>query len=88
MHAAFAQVHRIDEANGQARLWIARDDLLHPIVGGNKYRKLDAVIPALVKEGITDVVSSHASVASVASTMTACTLLGSSCGCDELCVPG
>jgi hypothetical protein len=86
MHAAFAQVHRINEAYGQTRLWIARDDLLHPIVGGNKYRKLDAVIPALVNEGITDVVSSQPQSQSpaVAGAMTAILLLDAPCSCSCL----
>ena len=34
-----------------------QDDLLHPIMGGNKMRKLDALLPALHAEGYTDVVT-------------------------------
>lgn len=36
---------------------ILRDDLLDPLCGGNKLRKLDAWWPRLVREGITDVVT-------------------------------
>lgn len=36
---------------------VIRDDLLHPIMGGNKLRKLDALIPLLQAHGVTDVVS-------------------------------
>ncbi|XP_024539891.1 D-cysteine desulfhydrase 2, mitochondrial isoform X1 [Selaginella moellendorffii] len=35
---------------------VIRDDLLHPTLGGNKIRKLDAVVPFLKDEEITDVV--------------------------------
>ncbi|KAK9813945.1 hypothetical protein WJX73_005968 [Symbiochloris irregularis] len=38
-------------------LCILRDDLLHPLYGGNKSRKLDALIPSLVHSGVTDVVT-------------------------------
>ena len=36
--------------------WVVRDDLLHPIAGGNKLRKLDALLPALLASGATDIV--------------------------------
>jgi hypothetical protein len=36
---------------------IVRDDLLHPIMGGNKLRKMDALLPALQSEGVTDVLT-------------------------------
>ncbi|EFJ10337.1 hypothetical protein SELMODRAFT_44845, partial [Selaginella moellendorffii] len=36
---------------------VIRDDLLHPTLGGNKIRKLDAVVPFLKDEEITDVVT-------------------------------
>jgi hypothetical protein len=35
---------------------VIQDDLLHPILGGNKLRKLDALLPALQESGTTDVV--------------------------------
>ncbi|KAG2448972.1 hypothetical protein HYH02_005726 [Chlamydomonas schloesseri] len=34
-----------------------RDDLLHPVLGGNKVRKLDALLPELRHSGVTDVVT-------------------------------
>ncbi|KAK9915841.1 hypothetical protein WJX75_005000 [Coccomyxa subellipsoidea] len=41
----------------ESRLHIIQDDLLHPILGGNKLRKLDALMPALATAGITDLVT-------------------------------
>ena len=35
---------------------VIQDDLLHPVLGGNKLRKLDALLPALQESGTTDVV--------------------------------
>ena len=35
---------------------LLQDDLLHPVMGGNKMRKLDALVPVLHAEGYTDVV--------------------------------
>ena len=35
---------------------LLQDDLLHPILGGNKLRKLDAVMPFLTAQSITDLV--------------------------------
>ncbi|KAJ7552136.1 hypothetical protein O6H91_06G043300 [Diphasiastrum complanatum] len=37
--------------------YVVRDDLLHPIVGGNKVRKMDALFPFLEGSGVTDVVT-------------------------------
>ena len=45
---------------GQASFQIVRDDLLHPFAGGNKLRKLDALLPQLKSQGVSDVVSSTA----------------------------
>jgi len=42
-------------------LQIIHDDLLHPVLGGNKLRKLDALLPALVQDGVTDVVCAMSS---------------------------
>ena len=39
-----------------AEITVLHDDLLHPVLGGNKLRKLDALIPALLGSGVTDVV--------------------------------
>lgn len=36
--------------------YVVRDDLLHPLVNGNKARKLDALLPLLEDCSVTDVV--------------------------------
>lgn len=36
--------------------YVVRDDLLHPLVNGNKARKLDALLPLLEDNDVTDVV--------------------------------
>ena len=49
---------------------VIRDDLLHPVAGGNKLRKLDALLPALLAAGTTDVVRpSHAPLCSQCKSM-------------------
>eukprot|EP00897_Mesotaenium_endlicherianum_P009471 jgi/Mesen1/8552/ME000484S07932 len=51
---------------------VIRDDLLHPLMGGNKLRKLDALLPLLAAHGVTDAVtcggcqSAHATAVAVA----------------------
>nr|XP_011457423.1 PREDICTED: D-cysteine desulfhydrase 2, mitochondrial [Fragaria vesca subsp. vesca] len=37
--------------------FIVRDDLLHPLINGNKARKLDALIPLVEDHSVTDVVT-------------------------------
>lgn len=37
--------------------YVIRDDLNHPLINGNKARKLDALLPLLEQHRITDVVS-------------------------------
>ncbi|KAG2501838.1 hypothetical protein HYH03_000336 [Edaphochlamys debaryana] len=37
--------------------YLLRDDLLHPVLGGNKVRKLDALLPELVDQGATHLVT-------------------------------
>ncbi|CAN1152192.1 D-cysteine desulfhydrase 2, mitochondrial [Linum perenne] len=37
--------------------YVVRDDLLHPLANGNKARKLDALIPLLLANSVTDVVT-------------------------------
>ncbi|CAM8956547.1 unnamed protein product [Rhodiola kirilowii] len=37
--------------------YVVRDDLLHPLINGNKARKLDALFPLLEQHGFTDVVT-------------------------------
>lgn len=39
------------------RLWIKRDDLIHPVVSGNKYRKLRFVLPLLEQKAYRGVLS-------------------------------
>ncbi|KAH7424417.1 hypothetical protein KP509_11G008000 [Ceratopteris richardii] len=36
---------------------VIRDDLLHPLMGGNKLRKLDALLPLLQSSSVTDVIT-------------------------------
>ncbi|KAL3656052.1 hypothetical protein CASFOL_000448 [Castilleja foliolosa] len=51
--------------------YVVRDDLLHPLVNGNKARKLDALFPLLEDNAVTDVVtcggcqSAHAAAVAV-----------------------
>lgn len=46
----------IFSSNGdEGVFWILRDDLLHPLMGGNKLRKLDALLPLLEANNVTDV---------------------------------
>ena len=47
--------YRVPDAP-DASLTIFHDDLLHPVLGGNKLRKLDALLPTLQPSGITDMV--------------------------------
>ncbi|CAI9093070.1 OLC1v1028478C2 [Oldenlandia corymbosa var. corymbosa] len=42
---------------GQPSFYVVRDDLLHPLVNGNKARKLDALLPLLEDNSVTDVVT-------------------------------
>ncbi|GLT32281.1 hypothetical protein SLA2020_069580 [Shorea laevis] len=46
----------IDENQGPS-FYILRDDLLHPLVNGNKARKLDALFPLIEDYSVTDVVT-------------------------------
>jgi len=63
-------VWRTAEAQGSGSFHVIRDDLLHPIMGGNKLRKLDALIPLLQAHGVTDVVSlPHDSADALSSTL-------------------
>ena len=43
--------------NQEPSFYIVRDDLLHPLVNGNKSRKLDALLPLVDDHLVTDVVS-------------------------------
>ncbi|XP_028796399.1 D-cysteine desulfhydrase 2, mitochondrial-like isoform X2 [Neltuma alba] len=42
---------------GDRYFYIVRDDLLHPLINGNKARKLDGVLPLLEDFSVTDVVT-------------------------------
>lgn len=39
--------------------YVVRDDLIHPLMNGNKARKLDALLPFLEDHSVTDVVRFH-----------------------------
>jgi D-cysteine desulfhydrase len=43
-----------DEQNPS--FYVVRDDLLHPLVNGNKARKLDGLLPLIEEHTVTDVV--------------------------------
>ena len=51
------QIKTVKLISPQAQFDVIQDDLLHPVLGGNKLRKLDAIIPKLISEGVTDIVS-------------------------------
>lgn len=38
------------------KLTVVQDDLLHPVLGGNKLRKLDGLLPEVKGTGCTDLV--------------------------------
>ncbi|KAF8096389.1 hypothetical protein N665_0309s0016 [Sinapis alba] len=46
-----------DEVSKGSSFYILRDDLLHPLVNGNKARKLDALLPLLTDLKVTDLVT-------------------------------
>ena len=41
----------------EVQLWVKRDDLIHPIVSGNKWRKLRYTIEQAVDTGVCHIVS-------------------------------
>ncbi|KAL2332717.1 hypothetical protein Fmac_013930 [Flemingia macrophylla] len=47
----------VDSNKQSKHFYIVRDDLLHPLVNGNKARKLDALLPLLHHCSVTDVVT-------------------------------
>ncbi|XP_044490305.1 D-cysteine desulfhydrase 2, mitochondrial isoform X3 [Mangifera indica] len=63
--------HLIEKDQDQC-FYVVRDDLLHPLVNGNKARKLDGLLPILEDHSVTDVVtcggcqSAHATALAVA----------------------
>ena len=50
------QVKNYKLPTAPAGVSVIHDDLLHPVLGGNKLRKLDGLLPALQASGVTDVV--------------------------------
>lgn len=48
--------HPLFESAG-VELWIKRDDLIHPEISGNKWRKLAPIIEEIQKRGVTKVIS-------------------------------
>lgn len=51
-----AELTAIHTSEG-AKFRILRDDLTHPFLGGNKRRKLDALFPQLIAQGVEDVIT-------------------------------
>ncbi|XP_073132720.1 D-cysteine desulfhydrase 2, mitochondrial isoform X2 [Henckelia pumila] len=45
------------KSHASPSFYVVRDDLLHPLVNGNKARKLDAILPVLEDNAATDVVT-------------------------------
>ncbi|XP_042376864.1 D-cysteine desulfhydrase 2, mitochondrial-like isoform X4 [Zingiber officinale] len=46
-----------EEAKPSSSFYLIRDDLLHPLVNGNKARKLDAIIPLILRHAATDLIT-------------------------------
>lgn len=67
-HPCFGEM---DKSNYQSSFYVVRDDLLHPLVNGNKARKLDGLFPLVEDHLVTDVVtcggcqSAHAAAVAV-----------------------
>ncbi|XP_075101119.1 D-cysteine desulfhydrase 2, mitochondrial isoform X2 [Nicotiana tabacum] len=63
--------HMTGKNRQEPSFYVVRDDLLHPLVNGNKARKLDALLPLLEDSSATDVVtcggcqSAHAAAVAV-----------------------
>nr|XP_009777459.1 PREDICTED: D-cysteine desulfhydrase 2, mitochondrial isoform X2 [Nicotiana sylvestris] len=49
--------HMTGKNRQEPSFYVVRDDLLHPLVNGNKARKLDALLPLLEDSSATDVVT-------------------------------
>ncbi|KAL5171156.1 D-cysteine desulfhydrase 2, mitochondrial [Glycine soja] len=54
-HPSFGDANRVNEQ--RKYFYVVRDDLLHPLVNGNKARKLDGLLPLLQHYSVTDVVT-------------------------------
>lgn len=48
--------NNMEKNNHQSSFYVVRDDLLHPLVNGNKARKLDGLLPLVEDHSVTDVV--------------------------------
>ncbi|KAM7468713.1 hypothetical protein LguiB_016275 [Lonicera macranthoides] len=63
--------NKMEKNNHQSSFYVVRDDLLHPLVNGNKARKLDGLLPLVEDHSATDVVtcggcqSAHAAAVAV-----------------------
>ena len=55
LRSAASPIKRI-QLDPKSSFHLVQDDSIHPIYGGNKARKLDAVLPRLVLDKVTDVV--------------------------------
>lgn len=49
----------MEKNSNQASFYAVRDDLLHPLVNGNKARKLDGLLPLVQDHSVTDVVRNY-----------------------------
>lgn len=53
----FHKLENVGKLLGHPNLYIKRDDLTHPIYGGNKARKFEFILGKLFESGITDVLT-------------------------------
>ena len=53
------QLKVVSLAQTQGNLLVIQDDLLHPVLGGNKLRKLDALLPEIKTLQCTDLARPH-----------------------------
>ena len=56
LRSAASPIKRI-QLDPKSSFLLVQDDSIHPIYGGNKARKLDGLLPRLVLDKVTDVVS-------------------------------
>ncbi|XP_061350270.1 D-cysteine desulfhydrase 2, mitochondrial-like isoform X2 [Gastrolobium bilobum] len=56
-HPAYGDGFLLEMNKQRNSFYIVRDDLLHPLVNGNKARKLDALLPLIEDYSVTDVVT-------------------------------
>ena len=55
--ANITQIHDPVLAQYDIELWIKREDLLHPIISGNKWRKLKYILDHALKQGSTRIIT-------------------------------